>query len=90
MCGLTCFGRFHAHHQEQYNCNSSLWFYRYRVAVAALLVVIWQVNLPDHDQQLYNYITLVNKHQMIGRNIMEERSFTFCLAMYKTPISSAD
>jgi len=27
---------------------------------------------------------------MTERNIMEERSFTFCLAMYKTPISSTD
>jgi len=37
-----------------YNCVSSLWFYRWSVAVAALLVVGGQVkrdNLPDHDQQ---------------------------------------
>jgi hypothetical protein len=27
-----------------YNCISSLWFYHWSVAVAALLVVIW----PDH------------------------------------------
>ena len=26
-----------------YNCNRSLWFYRWRVAVGALLVVVWQV-----------------------------------------------
>jgi len=32
-----------------YNCISSLSFYRWSVAVAALLVVVWQV--PDHDQQ---------------------------------------
>jgi hypothetical protein len=25
-----------------YNCISSLWFYRWSVAVAALLVVFWQ------------------------------------------------
>jgi hypothetical protein len=31
------------------NCTSGLWFYRWRVAVAALLVVVW--HLPDHDQQ---------------------------------------
>jgi len=30
-----------------YNCISSLWFYRWSVAVAALLVVV----LPDHNQQ---------------------------------------
>jgi len=35
----TCFGRPHAHHQELNNCSSSLWFYRWRVAVAVLLVV---------------------------------------------------
>ena len=26
-----------------YNCTRSLWFYRWRVAVRALLVVVWQV-----------------------------------------------
>ena len=36
----TCFGRPHAHHQELNNCSSSLWFYRWRVAVAVLLVVV--------------------------------------------------
>jgi len=30
-----------------YNCISNLWFYRWSVVVAALLVVVW----PDHDQQ---------------------------------------
>jgi hypothetical protein len=35
-----------------YDCIRSLWFYRWRVAVGALLVVVWQViDLPDHDQQ---------------------------------------
>jgi hypothetical protein len=34
-----------------YNCIGSLWFYRWSVAVAALLAVVWQVNLPDHEQQ---------------------------------------
>jgi hypothetical protein len=38
----TCFGRPHAHHQELNNCSSSLWFYRWRVVIAMLLV---------HDQQ---------------------------------------
>jgi hypothetical protein len=33
-----------------YNCNRSLWFYHWSVAVGALLVVVWQVILPDHDQ----------------------------------------
>jgi len=29
------------------NCTRSLWFYRRRAAAGALLVVVWQVNLPD-------------------------------------------
>ena len=30
-------------HPAAYNCTRSLWFYRWRVAVGALLVVVWQV-----------------------------------------------
>ena len=30
----------HAHHQEPINCSSSLWFYRWSVVVAMLLVVV--------------------------------------------------
>jgi len=37
-----------------YNCIRSLWFYRWRAAVGALLVVVWQ-DLPDHDQQHSNH-----------------------------------
>jgi len=40
MYSSTCFGRPHAHHQELNNCSSSLWFYRWTVVVAALLVVV--------------------------------------------------
>jgi hypothetical protein len=36
----TCFGRPHAHHQELNNCSSSLWFYRWSVVIAVLLVVV--------------------------------------------------
>jgi len=36
----TCFGRPHAHHQELNNFSSSLWFYRWIVVVAVLLVVV--------------------------------------------------
>ena len=38
----TCFGRPRAHHQEL-NCSSSLWFYRWSVVVAVLLVVVGPV-----------------------------------------------
>ena len=36
----ACFGRPYAHHQELNNCSSSLWFYRWSVVVAVLLVVV--------------------------------------------------
>ena len=36
----TCFGRPHAHHQELNNCSSSLWFYRWSVVIAVLLIVV--------------------------------------------------
>jgi len=39
MYSSTCFGHPHAHHQE-FNCSSSLWFYRWSVVVAVLLVVV--------------------------------------------------
>jgi hypothetical protein len=48
MYSSTCFGRPHAHHQKLNNCSSSLWFYRWSVVIAVLLVVVGR---PDHDQQ---------------------------------------
>jgi hypothetical protein len=39
----TCFGRPHAHHQQLNNCSSSLWFYRWSVVIAVLLVVVGPV-----------------------------------------------
>jgi hypothetical protein len=43
MYSSTCFGRPHAHHQELNNCSSSLWFYRWSVVIAVLLVVVGPV-----------------------------------------------
>jgi len=40
MYSSTCFGRPHVHHQELNNCSSSLWFYRWSVVVAVLLIVV--------------------------------------------------
>ena len=40
MYSSTCFGRPPAHHQELNNCSSSLWFYRWSVMIAALLVLV--------------------------------------------------
>jgi hypothetical protein len=52
MYSSTCFGCPHAHHQELNNCSSSLWFYRWSVVVAVLLVAV----RPAHDQQhCYHY-----------------------------------
>jgi len=45
----TRFGRHRAHHQELKNCSSSLWFYRWSVVVAVLLVVVGPVgHVPTH------------------------------------------
>jgi hypothetical protein len=50
-----CFRRPHAHYQELNNCSNSLWFYRWSVVVAVLLVVVGPTGRPagrpDHDQQ---------------------------------------
>ena len=46
MYGSTCFGRPHAHHQVLNNCSKSLWFYRWSVVVAVLLVVVGPVTGP--------------------------------------------
>jgi len=43
MYSSTCFGHPHAHHQELNSCNNSLWFYRFSVVVAVLLVVVGPV-----------------------------------------------
>ena len=39
----TCFRHSHAHHQELINCSSRLWFYRWNVVVAVLLVLVGPV-----------------------------------------------
>ena len=56
----TCFGRPHAHHHHELNnCSSSLWFYRWSVVVAVLLVVVGAL-WPDHDQQhCYHHVPKV-------------------------------
>jgi hypothetical protein len=40
MYSSTCFGHPSTHHQELNNCSSSLWFYRWSVVVAVVLVVV--------------------------------------------------
>jgi hypothetical protein len=51
MYSSTCFGRPHAYHQELNNSSSSLWFYRWSVVIAVLLVVVGPAARPDYDQQ---------------------------------------
>jgi hypothetical protein len=55
MYSSTSFGRPHVYHQKLDNCSSSLWFYRWSVMVAVLLVVVGPAGRlagrPDHDQQ---------------------------------------
>jgi hypothetical protein len=58
----TCFGRPHAHLQELNNCGSSLWFYRWSVVIALLLVVIGPAGRPDHNlQHCYHHAPAVKR-----------------------------
>jgi hypothetical protein len=50
----TCFGHPHAYHQEVNNCSSSLWFYRWSVVVAVLLVLVRPVG-----QHCYHHTPMV-------------------------------
>ena len=61
MYSSTRFGRPHAHHQEL-NCSSSLWFYRWSVVVAVLLVVVgpagtFQRNQPTRCNNFSEFVT---------------------------------
>jgi hypothetical protein len=50
---LTCFGRFHAHHQELNDCSGSLWFYLRIVAIVVLCS--WSGRPVDYAVELgYN------------------------------------
>jgi hypothetical protein len=51
MYNSTCFGCPHVHHQKLNNYSSSLWFYRWSMVVAVLLIVVKPTGRPDHDQQ---------------------------------------
>jgi hypothetical protein len=63
MYSSTCFGSPHAHHQELNNYSSSLWFYRWSVVVAVLLVVVGPAGRPDHDQQ--HHVPTVNQRRLL-------------------------
>jgi len=51
MCRSTCFGLLHAHHQDLTTALTAFHFTVGALGVAALLVVVWPVIRPDHDQQ---------------------------------------
>jgi hypothetical protein len=56
---LNMFRAFSRPSSGAYNCTRSLWFYRWREAAGALLVVAWQVltfynNLPLHIKETFN------------------------------------
>jgi hypothetical protein len=51
----TRFGHPYAHHQELNNFSNSLWFYRWGVVVAVLLVVVGPVGY----QQLFDICLLL-------------------------------
>jgi len=51
MCRSTYFGHLNAHHQELTTALTASGFTAGALVVAALLVVVWPVNRPDHDQQ---------------------------------------
>jgi hypothetical protein len=60
MYSSTCFGPPHVHHQELNICSRSLWFYRWSVVIAVLLVVVGPASRPDHDQQhCYHHVPTV-------------------------------
>jgi hypothetical protein len=63
MYSSTYFGLLHAHHQELNNCSSSLWFYRWSVLVAVLLVVVGPTGptttnstVMSEERQTENYL----------------------------------
>ena len=62
MCGSTCFGHSHAHHQELDNCGSSLWFYCWSVVVAVLLVVVGPVITNEMQLCRIIYCSLTSLH----------------------------
>jgi hypothetical protein len=41
------------------HCTRSLWFYRWRVAVGALLVVVWQITTNNDQKNLKKYMFLI-------------------------------
>ena len=81
MYSSTCFGRPHAHHQELNNCSSSLWFYRWSVVVAVLLVVVGPVTTyklrSGYNLQVY-YLTFMYSSTCFGRPHAHHQELNNC------------
>jgi hypothetical protein len=64
MCCSTCFGRLHTHHQELTTALTASAFTVGALVVAALLVVVWPVNRPDHNQErVHMYASVYVKYE---------------------------
>jgi len=71
MYSSTCFGRLHAHHQELINCSSSLWFYRWSVVVAVLLVAVGPAGLTTTNSTaiiVFKFVTLLLLYSFCNAN----------------------
>jgi len=80
MYGSTCFGHPHAHHQEFNKCSSSLWFYRWNVMVAVLLVVV------GPEQHCYHHAPTVKPEAataFVELLMMGVRTHETCLVVHK-------
>jgi hypothetical protein len=71
MYSSTCFGHPHAHHQELNNCSSSLWFYRWNVVVAVLLV--------DSFEYYGNFCRAIGKAGIMSERLKMSLCFVFFL-----------
>jgi hypothetical protein len=66
----TRFERSHVHHQELNNCSSSLWFYRWSVVVAVLLVVVGPVGPTTTNSTATTTLQRLNQ-MMMGMRMPE-------------------
>src|SRR5215475_1922597 len=86
MYSSTCFGRIHAHRQELNNCSSSLWFYRWSVVIAVLMVVVGPHN---NHQHCYHHAPTVKPEAataVVELLMMGVRTSETCCAVYRRQI----
>jgi hypothetical protein len=90
MYSSTCFGRPHAHHQELNNCSNSLWFNRWNVVIAVLLVVVGPAGRRDHDQpHCYHHAPTVKPEAataVVELLMMGVRTPETCWAVHKRQV----